>query len=226
MMTMKAQFNLSNAEKYFKEHLRVGDYYMEGRSVTGEWYGKGAEELGLSGVTNEPEFLRLCRNLHPQTGERLTQRLNSKRVSVDGDGKVHEHANRRVFYDFTLSPPKSVSIVALVTDDRRIIEAHDNAVQTALEELQSYAATRVRKQGQSVFPPGDGKPGRSRLPTRHLPSIGPHLHSHCILFNATRDTVENRWKALEPYEMLQAKKFTENVYYHELVRSLTRFGYQ
>ncbi len=206
MLTMKAQFSLSNAEKYFKEHLRVGDYYMEGRSVSGEWYGKGAEELGLSGVTNEPEFLRLCRNLHPQTEERLTQRLNSKRVCVDG--KVHEHANRRVFYDFTLSPPKSVSIVALVTDDRRIIEAHDNAVQAALEESQSYAATRVRKQGQSSHRVTGNLVGAV---FRHDTSraLDPHLHSHCILFNATRDTVENRWKALEPYEMLQAKKFRE-----------------
>src|SRR5438094_6041183 len=224
MLTMKAQYSLSNAEKYFKEHLRVGDYYMEGRSVSGEWYGKGAEELGLSGVTNEPEFLRLCRNLHPQTGERVTQRLNSKRVSVDGDGKVHEHANRRVFYDFTLSPPKSVSIVALVTDDRRIIEAHDNAVQTALEELQPYAAARVRKQGQSSHRVTGSLVGAV---FRHDTSraLDPHLHSHCILFNATRDTVENRWKALEPYEMLQAKKFTENVYYHELAKTLIGFGY-
>src|SRR5205823_4446953 len=224
MLTMKAQFNLSNAEKYFKEHLRVGDYYMEGRSVTGEWYGKGAEELGLSGVTNEPEFLRLCRNLHPQTGERLTQRLNSKRVSVDGEGKAHEFANRRVFYDFTLSPPKSVSIVALVADDRRIIEAHDNAVQAALEELQSYAATRVRKGGQCSHRVTGNLVGAV---FRHDTSraLDPHLHSHCILFNATKDGMEQRWKALEPYEMLQAKKFTETVYYHELTRSLTRLGY-
>jgi hypothetical protein len=42
--------------------------------------------------------------------------------------------------------------------------------------------------------------------------VDPHLHSHCILFNATKDSVENRWKALETYAMLQAKKFTENVY--------------
>src|SRR5438445_5752611 len=225
MLTMKAQFSLSNAEKYFKEHLRVGDYYTEGRIVSGEWYGKGAEELGLSGVTNEPEFLRLCRNLHPQTGERLTQRLNNKRVSVDGDGKVHEHANRRVFYDFTLSPPKSVSIVALVADDRRVIEAHDKAAHTALEELQSYAATRVRKQGQSSHRVTGSLVGAV---FRHDTSraLDPHLHSHCILFNATRDTVENRWKALETYEMLQAKKFVENVYYHEMARSLTRSGYQ
>src|SRR5437879_13249417 len=103
MLTMKAQFSLSNAEKYFKEHLRVGDYYMEGRSVSAEWYGKGAEELGLSGVTNEPEILRLCRNLHRQPGERVTQRLNHKRVRQDGDGKVHEHAEHRVVYHVTLT---------------------------------------------------------------------------------------------------------------------------
>jgi len=57
-------------------------------------------------------------------------------------------------------------------------------------------------------------------------ALDPQLHTHVCVMNVTFDAVENRWKALEPYEMLQAKKFTENVYYHELVRSLTRFGYQ
>lgn len=38
--------------------------------------------------------------------------------------------------------------------------------------------------------------------------------------------MENCWKALEPYEMLGAKKFVENLYYHELVRALNRFGYR
>ena len=91
-------------------------------------FGEGARQLGLSGVTNEKDFVNLCRNLHPQTGEQLTPRMNSKRVSVDKNGNVHESANRRVFYDFTLSPPKSVSIAALVGNDKRIIEAHDEAV--------------------------------------------------------------------------------------------------
>ena len=224
MLTMKAQYSLRNAESYFREHLGVGDYYMEGRSVSGQWIGEGARELGLSGVTTEKDFLNLCRNIHPRTDEQLTPRLNSKRVSVDKDGNVHESANRRVFYDFTLSPPKSVSIAALVGNDQRIIEAHDEAVQVAMRELQTYAATRVRKQNQYAHRVTGNVVGAV---FRHDTSraLDPHLHSHCILFNATRDAVEDRWKALEACEMVTAQKFVRNVYYHELVRSLQKFGY-
>jgi len=46
---------------------------------------------------------------------------------------------------------------------------------------------------------------------------------HC--FNATFDSVENRWKALQNYELLRARKFAENAYYHELARELRSFGY-
>jgi conjugative relaxase-like TrwC/TraI family protein len=224
MLTMKAQYSLRNAESYFREHLGVGDYYMKGQTVSGQWFGDGSKALGLSGVTTEKEFLNLCNNLHPQTGEQLTPRLNSKRVRVDKDGNVHESANRRVFYDFTLSPPKSVSIAALVGNDQRIIEAHDEAVQVAMRELQIYAATRVRKQNQYAHRVTGNVVGAV---FRHDTSrdLDPHLHSHCILFNATRDSVEDRWKALEACEMVTAQKFVRNVYYHELVRSLQRFGY-
>ena len=224
MLTMKAQFSLGNAEKYFKEHLQVGDYYMEGQQVMGECMGQGAESLGLAGATHTDEFVSLCRNRHPATGERLTQRHNGKRVTVDGDGKVHELANRRVFFDFTLSPPKSVSIAALTGDDPRIVDAHDGAVRTAFQQLERYAATRVRTGGETSYRMTGNLVGAV---FRHDTSraLDPHLHSHCIVFNATKDSVENRWKALEPYEMLQAKKFTENVYYHELARTLIGFGY-
>ena len=224
MLTMKAQYSLRNAESYFREHLGVGDYYMKGQTVSGQWFGDGSKALGLSGVTTEKEFLNLCNNLHPQSGEQLTPRLNSKRVRVDKDGNVHESANRRVFYDFTLSPPKSVSIVALVGNDQRIIEAHNEAVQVAMRELQTYAATRVRKQNQYAHRVTGNVVGAV---FRHDTSrdLDPHLHSHCILFNATRDSVENRWKALEACEMVTAQKFVRNVYYHELVRSLKKFGY-
>ena len=106
MLTAKPQLNLASAREYFREHLRVGDYYAEGQTVAGEWFGQGAEKLNLKDRIEEADFLALCEGMNPKTGERLTARLNSHR---------HENglsvANRRVFYDFTLSPPKSVSIL-------------------------------------------------------------------------------------------------------------------
>jgi ATP-dependent exoDNAse (exonuclease V) alpha subunit len=57
-------------------------------------------------------------------------------------------------------------------------------------------------------------------------ALDPHLHTHCIVFNATFDAAENRWKALQNYELLRARKFAENTYYHEFARELRSFGYR
>ncbi len=72
MLSPKVQCSLADAKRYFREHLAVGEYYTEGQQVRGQWYGKGAADLGLTGVTNVEQFERLCDNLHPQTGQRLT----------------------------------------------------------------------------------------------------------------------------------------------------------
>jgi hypothetical protein len=98
VVTAQTQYNLKNAKEYFEEHLCVGDYYNEGEQGTGEWFGLGGERLGLSGKVRADEFIRLCENQNPATGETLTQRLNTTRVE---DGK--KAANRRIFYDFTFS---------------------------------------------------------------------------------------------------------------------------
>src|SRR3989442_1491431 len=148
MLATKAQYRLPNAQEYFEEHLCVGDYYTEGQHVVGQWCGQGAEQLGLSGVTRRDEFLRLCENLHPQTGERLTLRQKTTRMEIGPDGEQHQNTNRRVFYDFTFSPAKSVSIAALVGQDARIVEAHEHAVTAALNQLQIFPSTRVRKNRQ------------------------------------------------------------------------------
>jgi len=132
MLAPKTQYSLENAQLYFKEHLAVGDYYTEGESVAGQWIGKGASMLGLKGNVNQDGFLGLCENLHPATGELLTQRRKTVRRDVDSEGNEQEVANRRIFYDFTVSPPKSVSVMAFIGGDERIIDAHDRAVDSAV----------------------------------------------------------------------------------------------
>src|SRR4030095_338118 len=104
-------------------------------------------------------------------------------------------------------------------------ESHGKAVRAALLEFEMFAATRVRQ----------NKANDSRLTKNVLTALfthdtsralDPHLYTHCIVFNATHDAEEQRWKALQNHEMLRARKYVESVYYHELAKDLCRFGYQ
>src|SRR6266545_4402162 len=224
MLSIKTQCNLGNAQKYFKEHLQHGEYYGQDNTVLGTWTGTGADRLGLSGAVKQADFLKLCHNQNPQTGTILTQRLKTTREEIGEDGKMRQVANRRVFYDFTLSPPKSVSIVALIAGDERIIEAHQRATRVAVRELEKFAGTRVHH-GKAISERLTGNVICALFQHDTSRALDPHLHTHCIVFNATHDPVESRWKALSNYQMLQARKYAENVYYHELARDLQSFGY-
>ena len=225
MLSPKTQYNLRNAKSYFEEHLSVGDYYSEGERIGGHWFGKAAKSLGLCGLVGAEDFLKLCDNLDPRTGESLTVRQKTTRKELDVAGREREIANRRVFYDFTLSPPKSVSIVALLGGDDRVLRAHDRATRIALVELEKFAATRVHS-GREISDRGTSNIVAAIFRHDTSRALDPHVHSHCILFNATFDAVEARWKALHNYEMLRAQKYVENVYYHELARDLRTFGYE
>jgi len=190
MLRPKPQLNLNNAREYFREHLCVGDYYSEGQTIAGEWFGQAAEKLGLTGSVTEKDFLALCEGSHPQTGKKLTQRFNTVRCE---NGQMT--ANRRIFHDFTISPPKSVSIVALY-QDARVIEEHRRAIRCALAELEKLAETRVRKSKQnSERVTGNIVAACFRHDTSR--ELDPHLHTHCVVFNATHDPIEKRWKALQ-----------------------------
>lgn len=224
MLSPKTQTNLANAKTYFEEHLAVGDYYTESNRVSGQWIGEGAAALGLHGTVDQRAFVALCDNLHPQTGERLTLRKKTTRQERVEAGKERTVANRRVFYDFTFSPPKSVSVAALVVNDQRIVAAHRSAVSIAVRELERFASVQVHGKVQST----DRTTGNIvAVLFEHETSraLDPHLHTHCIVFNATHDPHDARWKALHNYEMLAAQKFVENVYYHELAIALRSFGY-
>jgi conjugative relaxase-like TrwC/TraI family protein len=219
MIQPRIQFSLVNARQYFREHLSVGDYYSQGTKVAGEWFGQGAEKLGLRGTVNEAAFLALCEGMNPATGQKLGQRMNTVRQ----EGGQDTVANRRIFFDFAIAPPKSVSVVALYQDDR-IVALHNEAVRQTMLELEKFAETRVRKAGQN------SERVTGNLVTacfRHDTSreLDPHLHTHCVVFNATFDPVENRWKGLQPAGMYRAQSFATNFYRHELCKGLRALGY-
>ena len=211
MFTAKPQKNRGAATQYFDEHLSHNDYYTQGETQAGYWIGQGAEHLGLKEgeSVGRTEFLRLCDNQDPETGNKLTQLQLSE---------------RRIFFDFTCSAPKSVSILAVTMDDRRILQAHREASDVALKELEAFAATRIRKDGAMDDRTTGNLIGAA---FRHTSSraLDPQLHTHFTLFNATFDPVEKRWKALQSSRMYDAIRYGTSVYRNELAKRLHGLGY-
>jgi conjugative relaxase-like TrwC/TraI family protein len=211
MFTAKPQKNRTAATEYFDEHLSQNDYYSQGQTQAGYWVGVGAERLGLmpGEVVGREAFLRLCDNQHPETGQKLTQ--------------VH-FTDRRVFFDFTCSAPKSVSILAVTMNDSRIVEAHREAAAVAIRELEAFAGTRVRKSGAMEDRATGNLVAAAFLHTSSR-ALDPQLHTHFTVFNATFDPVENRWKALQSSGMFGAIHYGTAVYRNELASRLHGLGY-
>ena len=211
MFTAKPQKHRSAATTYFDEHLSHNDYYTEKQSQAGYWIGAGAELLGLEPgeVVTREAFLRLCDNLHPVDGTKLTQ--------------VHLK-DRRIFFDFTCSAPKSVSILAVTMGDTRIVDAHREASRIALRELEAFAKTRVRI-GGAMDDRATGNVIGAEFLHDTSRALDPQLHTHFTLFNATRDPTEKRWKALQTSGMFGAIRYATAVYRNELAARLHRLGY-
>jgi conjugative relaxase-like TrwC/TraI family protein len=211
MFTAVAQKNLADAEGYFDEHLTQNDYYAAGEIRPGQWIGAGAERLGLNNAVTSDHFHALCENQNPTDDKRLTQRQE----------KTNQ---RRVFYDFTCSAPKSVSVLAVTMDDDRLVSAHEEATRVAFRELETYAATRVRKQG-SQRDRTTGNLVAAAFTHTSSRALDPLLHTHHTVFNATFDETEKRWKALQAGGMYDAMRYGTAVYRNELAQRVQQIGY-
>ena len=212
MFTAVAQKSLADAEKYFDEHLEQNDYYSAGEIRPGQWIGAGADRLGLKQNVTREQFHPLCENRNPQNNNRLTQRQKKE-------------DKRRVFYDFTCSAPKSVSVLAVTLNDERLVVAHEESARIAFRELETFAATRVRKQG-SQRDRTTGNLIAAAFTHTSSRALDPLLHTHFTVFNATFDDREKCWKALQAGGMYDAIRYGTAVYRNELAKRVRQIGYQ
>jgi len=212
MFTAVAHKNLGNAESYFDEHLAQNDYYAAGEIGPGQWIGAGAERLGLKNAVTREQFHALCENRNPETGERLTQRQLKE-------------GQRRVFHDFTCSAPKSVSVLAVTLADERLVTAHEEATRIGFRELETFAATRVRKQGGQKDRT-TGNLAAAAFTHTSSRALDPQLHTHFTVFNATFDDNERSWKALQAGGMYDAIRYGTAVYRNELAKRVQQIGYR
>ena len=204
--SVSALTNSAQASSYYE----ADDYYAEGGLSPSEWHGKGAEELSLSGDVDRNAFRELL------DGKVAGQQLGTVR-----DGQL-EH---RPGWDVTLSAPKSVSIMAEVAGDRRLIEAHGQAVKTALAHIEAHmAATRVRH-GGSVTREGTGNLIVASFQHGTSRAQDPQLHTHNVIMNATQGE-DGSWRSLEPRAIYQLQKQIGAIYRQELALKVRELGYE
>ncbi|WP_218080888.1 MobF family relaxase [Anthocerotibacter panamensis] len=186
------------------------NYYSRGEGIGGsQWYGQGAERLGLEGRVDGEVLEQLLEGRGPN-GEELRKRTTKKPPVLA--------------FDATFSAPKSVSLAGLVGGDEQVIQAHDQAVRKALDYFEEhYTTTRSRVEGKiQVSQTGNIAAAIYQHDTSR--EQDPQLHSHAVILNTTEGP--KGWRTLDGGELYQNKMLLGQVYRSELARSLKELGYQ
>lgn len=169
------------------------NYYASG-SLDSRWMGEGAEKLGLNGEVASADMDAVRQGRLPD-GSDLSR-------MVDG---VNKH---RSGYDLTFSAPKSVSVMALVGEDRRFIEAHNRAVAVVMKEVEQLVSARITQEGKTeTVLTGSMVAALYNHDTSR--DLDPQVHTHALVFNAT--FADEKWRSLASDTRMKTG-FSENLY--------------
>ncbi|HFT4039176.1 TPA: conjugative transfer relaxase/helicase TraI [Shigella flexneri 2a] len=169
------------------------NYYASG-SPDSRWMGEGAEKLGLKGEVASADMDAVRQGKLPD-GSDLSRMVNG----------VNKH---RSGYDLTFSAPKSVSVMALVGEDRRFIEAHNRAVAVVMQEVEKLVSARITEEGKTeTVLTGNMVAALYNHDTSR--DLDPQLHTHALVFNAT--FAGEKWRSLASDTRMKTG-FSENLY--------------
>ena len=177
------------------------------------WHGGGAEALGLPERVSRRRFVEVLEGYVPGTDIRLGRVV---------DGKFQH----RPGWDCTFSAPKSVSLEALLHDNKAVMRAHDASVRAALDWMEAeFLQTRG-------YDPATGRRPRVKADGlvaatfRHVASRNndPQLHTHAVIANMTRNAA-GEWRSVEPTQLRRNRRLIGAWYRNDLARRLGEMGY-
>ena len=201
---------MRDGAQWLSNHYAANDYYCEGEHVIGSWAGKGAEILGIAGEKIEPQneaFLRLFSGQTPE-GQ-----------------KLKPHTSEIIGYDFQCSAQKSVSIMARLGGDERLLDAHKQAVTEAYEKLESLACVKEGTLGIDRQRVTTGVLCSARFEHDTSRALDPHIHTHFATANFST-TAEGKRYALETHDMVKAIRYAWKIYQSALRRNVEELGYR
>ena len=180
------------------------------------WTGKGAGTLGLRGAVDPETFRNVLAGKVPDgSGRRLGRK--------DRDGHLHHRPGR----DVTLSAPKSVSLVALVGGDARVVAAHGAAVRRTLAWLERDVVETRRQDPDTGRMVRAREQGMVAATFRHDTSrnLDPQLHTHAVLPNMVHGP-DDKWRTMANESLYRSQKLIGAVYRTELAQALAGLGYR
>jgi conjugative relaxase-like TrwC/TraI family protein len=227
MLTISKPLSASQARTYHAKEFTSAEqnYWKQDDRTLGEWHGRLADRFGLAGGVQEEHFARLADGQHPVNAEQLVIHRPVQEYTGT-DGKSVAPVEHRAGWDATFSAPKSVSLTALVGGDDRVREAHREAVNIALSELERYTQARIGG-NRPAETTGEFIAAKFEHDTAR-PVDGyaaPQLHTHAVIFNVTERS-DGSTRALQPQGLFDSQQFATAVYQSELTYRLRGLGYE
>ena len=189
----------------------VDNYYLD-KSPEIFWQGNGAKVLGIEGAkVKREDFINILdgKLLNPVTG-------SLQDLSARGN------ADRRLGYDLSFAPPKSVSIMALVGGDDRIFQAIERANRSGMRWLEEHGAL-VRAEGGEKFRTGNLLWASVRHETSR--DNDPQVHFHNVIAAVTFDTQRNTWRSLTNDHLMLLRNKADDISKATLALEIKALGY-
>ena len=190
---------------YYAREIAAGveDYFVGHGEETGRWIGRGTDGMGLAGeVDVEGLSLLFGQGRDPNSGEPLGRPFGGEKGSAVAG------------YALSFAPPKSVSILWALAGGEvadQVREAHDAAVQAAMEFLQDHAAFTRRGHGGTFQEQAGGYLGAVFV-HRTSRAGDPQLHSHVLVANKVRAASDGRWLSIDGRELYEVQKAAGMLY--------------
>ncbi len=184
------------------------DYYLDPSEARGEWRGKSAARLGLTGSVGPEDLRRLLAGQHPTTGAQLRRMTARSTVAA---------------YDLTFSAPKSVSVLLALADqqmEQAVRESHETAVAEAFAYVERTAAAVRRGHDGATVLSAAGLAGAAFC-HRCSRAGDPQLHTHVVIANLGLGP-DGRWSALDGRRLYAQARAASAVYQTVLRGELTR----
>jgi conjugative relaxase-like TrwC/TraI family protein len=227
MLTISKPLSATQAQTYHAKEFTAAEqnYWKQGDTAPGDWRGRLAEKFGLAGAVGADEFTRLSEGQHPQTGGQLVRHRAVHEYKTE-DGRTVAPVEHRAGWDATFSATKSVSLTALVGCDDQVRQAHREAVNVALTELERYTQARI---GGNHAPETTGQFVAATFEHDTARPVdgyaAPQLHTHSVIFNMT-EREDRTMRALQPRSLFESQQFATAVYQSHLTYRLRSLGYE